>query len=250
MNSKKGVVIVTTSFYQSEEKLRFNLACKTVIVAKKNGYKIVVVDGSSNPEISKKLKELGAIVFNQVFPGMGPSRRQVFFWGAEIAKMWGANALFWIEPEKFGMIDFIPQIYQAILKGAEIAIPFRTPKSWNSYPEFQVNFEKRQNRTVSQVNKREDMDCAFGPVMYALKAVHYVIDSNPKLWGVEDEYIVQFMPTYANKRGASIASVPVDFIYPPEQREAEENAREKMEAKRRRQLTTVAAAHKKVASIR
>jgi hypothetical protein len=248
-NKAKGVVIVTTTSYVNVDELRFKLACRMLVEARSAGYSVVIVDDSSSHDVRSKFAELGAHIFPQLVKGMGPSRRQAFFHAAEVAKDQGAAAVFWIEPERLGMIQFAPVLLKIIYAGADIVVPQRTEFSWATYPAFQMESEKRGNAVVAEVAGRNDLDLFFGSCMYSLDAVKYVIAADPKKWGVADTYVPQYAPLYALRDGAAIASVPVDFQYPPEQTAAEGEQNEEMVAKRRSQLETVSAAMRRIGTM-
>lgn len=153
MNIKQNftdeVFIVTTTFYKNQNELRYRLALNTVKEACSKGYQFLIVDGLPLPEVKKKFESLGAIVYPELEKGMGSARRRIFLLAKERSQSTGAKVILWIEPEKTDFIRFIPQIIKPILEGADIVVPFRTKKSWDSYPSFQVQTEQKGNREIA-----------------------------------------------------------------------------------------------------
>ena len=62
----KNTVVVTTTFYKDVNQLRFQLACQMITKARIAGYPVIVVDGSPNPAIANRFRELGAVVYPEI----------------------------------------------------------------------------------------------------------------------------------------------------------------------------------------
>ncbi|MEY2664696.1 MAG: hypothetical protein RIT04_504 [Candidatus Parcubacteria bacterium] len=252
----KDVVLLTATFYSNKELLRYKIALETIKNAVAAGYKIIVLDDSPDElNIPNDFKCLGAIVYKQTEKGFGNSRREIFLLSKKECDENGYKAVVWLEPEKDDIVRLIPQIVEPIIKGqADISIPFRTETSWRSYPAFQIQSEQAGNKELAELIHRSDLDCYFGPIAYSKDAIKYVTTMKPIDIGegkIVDNYIPQYAPSLALRYGARIVSVPVDFIYNTKQKNEEDVVmKDEFVEKRKRQLSEVSAAHKKLATIK
>jgi len=228
-----NVTVLTTTFYKSLNETRFHLACQMIGNAVGTGCDVLVVDGSPDPAIGQALAKIGATVHGQTAKGMGGSRRELFKIGSE-----RGGLFLWLEPEKVGVIHLVPKIVEPLECGqADIVIPFRTQKSWESYPSFQVESEQKANAVYLEVIGKA-LDPMFGPVAFNSKVAEYFALCNPaEQFEATDGYVQHFAPLTAMKQGHTVASVPVDFYYPLMQRiEEESGLKEEMVKKRQWQL--------------
>lgn len=234
--AKTKVVIVTTTSYDSQEELRFHLACQMVGNAIGSDYQVVVVDGSPNPKIAEALRRIGANVWDQEGPTMGASRREAF----SIAKGFKPDIVVWTEPEKNDLIRHIGQLISPINAGlSHIVLMQRTLRSWHSYPEFQQQSEAECNEIFfKQTDKR--LDIMSGPIALCRDALDIFANCKPDLFGGFDSYIQHVAVLEAMNAGFQVSETPIDFRYPLIQR-LEDEASPDMPAKRRRQLTECAA---------
>ena len=205
--------------------------------------------------MAEALNAIGASVHAQTEKGMGGSRRQVFSLGYQRSREAGYKGVLWLEPEKDDLIRFVPRIIEPILRDeADISIPFRTKISWRSYPVFQVQSEKKGNEAIAQLTKRTGFEHFFGPVAYSAAATRYVIAMKPIEIGdglIIDSYIPQYAPILAFRDGAVGSSVPIDFMYNPEQKYEEEVLiQDVMMMKRERQLWEMLQVCKKLAAMK
>lgn len=217
------VFVLSTTFYNERTEIRCELALETMSLAREKGYQVLIVDGSPNPGIGKPFQAIGAKVFRQKEPGMGPSRRQVF--SIPLVPTNSRDIFFWTELEKTDVIRFIPKIIEPIIRDdCDISIPVRTEKSWQTYPEFQWGSEHIANRVYQEITGLKT-DPMFGPVGMNFGALRYFASCEPKKLGVADNYIQHVAPLVALSRGFRILSpgVEVDFEYPARQREEEED---------------------------
>lgn len=240
------VVVVTTTFYGSTAEPRFGLTCKTIELARQAGRVVVVVDGSPDPSIADTFRALGALVFPQEKPGMGASRRQAFGCAIQHLRDIGEpkGVVFWTEPEKHDIIRFIPEIVEPLESGALVVIPNRSQASWKTYPEFQVVSEQAANAAYARHTGREGYDPMFGPVAFLVtpEIENLLLNFDPEKHGVPDTYVQHYIPLFLT--GETVASVEVDFVYPPDQREQEESAdNEEIRKKRAWQLETLVKAY-------
>jgi len=235
-------VIATTTFYKDTDDIRFKLACQTIKKAQKSEYPIVIVDGSLNPSIAKKFSELSAIVFPETIKGMGPSRRLSFFYALHhllFTMSRGDGIILWIEPEKDDVVRLIPEIiFQIECKQADISIMKRSEKSWQTYPRFQQDSEKKANAAYEKATGRIGHDPMSGPVAFLASVLQKYLFFNPSQYGIADTYIQHYIPLFVPVD--LVASVEVDFMYPPAQKAAEETAdNEEIRKKRNWQLSSL-----------
>lgn len=220
----KNVMIVTTTSYKSVEQKRFGFAKKLLENALKAGYRIAVIDSSPDKRVKKFIESLGlpAQVSTQQGSTMGASRREVFLDAASQSQRF-VKATLWTEAEKYDIINWIPRIVEPILSSkAEIVIPKRSRKSWETFPKYQFASESIANRVYKEATGF-DADPTFGPVAFSRKMDELFCECNPyNKWRVEDNYIQHFAPLEALAKGIKVESVEVDFEYPPEQKAEEE----------------------------
>lgn len=248
----KNVILVTTTFYKKENEVRYRLAIDMMMKAKAAGYPVVVVDGSPVIFTRDRFQSVGAFVYSQSLVGMGASRRQAFFMANEKAKELGISIVLWLEPEKVGIVDLVDQIIEPIANAnADIVLPFRSEKSWATYPAAQRQSEEKINAFYNE-KVADDMlmgsgdsqfDPAFGPIAFHRTLARYFIECDGRNMTppIADNYITQYAPLLAVlEENARVATVEVDFEYPPEQKvEEETQLAEEMVIKRRRQLDEI-----------
>ena len=165
------IAIVTTTLYELENlNFRKGFAEKTIKESINEGFKIIIADGNSSDSIKQEFKDLGAEIIRQE-KGLGNGRRQVIRKAYEE----GYEAIAWIEPEKYSLVQEIRKTAMPILKGeADLVIPQR--KSLLSYPDFQQHAENFGNcfwRTLTGVPSIFCLILAmtpFSPVSSAIRA--------------------------------------------------------------------------------
>lgn len=247
----KGI-IVTTTFYKSVEELRFRLACDMVRVAIAHGHKVVIVDNSPIPEVAESLRKLNSEVFPQLHKGIGAGRREAFFHASEVARREKIDYIIWTEPEKIDFVRSIEYLISALVENkdtmgnrmADIVIPRRSEKSWETWPSFQVESEKAANQVYNRVFDVNGFDPMFGPVAFHVEVACYFILSVGNSVR-PDTYIQHYAPIEARHDGKKVLSVEIDITYPPEQRTEEEGvAKEEMLEKRKWQLKTLTEAYR------
>lgn len=248
MRNRKTMVL-TATMYQTPEEIRFHLACQFIGNAVAAGYKVMVVDNSPNPTIGESFEKIGARVFPQpsTTPGMGEQRRLLF----HLAGTSSTTPFFlWSEPEKPDLIRSIPEIIAPLRDDkADIVIPGRTEESLQTYPEFQIESERRMNAIYAEATGKP-FDPAFGPVALHGKVLHYFAKCNPtKRYGILDGYIQHVAPLEAMADGHRVASVAVDCFYPIQQRKEEEGKLSlDMRRKRQYQFEVLTGAYRVVAN--
>lgn len=225
--------ILTTTFYRTPRETRFHLASQMIGNAIAAGYGAVIVDGSPVPDTSGAFLRLGASVFPQTTPGMGPSRRELFSWAGETLRslhagvaefpVSDADIFVWTE-EKPDLIRSIPQIVAPIERGeADAVVPTRMLESFQgSYPKFQFESEQRANAVFREATGRE-LDIMFGPIAFRRELLPIFANCNPaERYGLTDTYIQHVALMEAMALGYRVASVSINFFYPPVQKAEEE----------------------------
>ncbi|MBI4224884.1 MAG: hypothetical protein HY617_00990 [Candidatus Sungbacteria bacterium] len=227
MKTQNQVVLVTTTFYRSLDETRFSLALEMTMRAQLHGYPLIIVDGSPVSMIAEELTAYGAIVYRQQTKGIGPSRREAYFYALEYCKTHSdCRVVQWLEPEKHGMLRFIKVITAPIISGeADVVIATRSAASRETYPVFQQETEAYANKVYMEATGLNVPDVMVGPVAFSIQAVgKYLVLMNPADYGVEDTYIQGYAPILAHRDGLRvIASPELDFQYPPMQRVEEES---------------------------
>lgn len=241
-------IITTTTFYSDiagKDKVRFDLACELVELARENGHILVVVDGSPVPDVAQKLKKAGAHVFPQSEKGMGASRRQVWIESNKLVTP-DVAAIVWTE-EKPDIIRSVKKMIDHMYKrNSQAVIPSRSMGSWNTYPVFQQESEQIANYVYNELFPNIDglLDPMFGPVCFCPSEMTYFTDFKPAAWGLSDTYLQHYIPPFMRSKGRKVTSLEVDFVYPPQQRAEEENERNaEMVEKRLWQLKQLIAAY-------
>ena len=254
MNVDNRVVLITGTFYKSLDTLRCQLFLRTLEAVKTAGYHMVVVDASPSEvraEFEKRTVGSNVHIYQEQVRGMGPSRRQATFLASELAIVIGAKVLMWLEAEKADMIRFVPELVDVFFSPVDVCqydvvVPYRTGTSWASYPSFQMDEELKQNQKSIEYTG-VDLDVSFGPMLAKVEVARRMIlveTARFKEWGIADTYIWQWFVTLAFRLGYLIGSVPVDFIYPPEQKAEEDRPdNDEMREKRAKQLETALKAH-------
>lgn len=222
------IVLVTTTFSQSKNDLRAQLALKTIGEAKKAGYAIIVVDGSPDDGFKKELSDAGAVVIPEKEKGMGKSRRQCIQAGIDA----GANTLAWLEPEKYPMVSLFKPLFEMLETDVpHIIIPRR--KDLDGYPPYQHFSELRLNHALGNITGRPDWDLPIGPRVFNKSAAKYFLDYKGERG---DQWESIFIPVFrAYRDGVRVDSCLVDYIHPPEQTAAEledENMNHKRDVQR------------------
>lgn len=248
----KSIAIATSTFYPKwypdeikdydrVDKIRGDLAIRLLDQAKKNEYRMVVVDGGSSQEFIEELKKIGIAATPELEKGMSPARQQAF---KEAGGIEGVRVICWTEPEKVSIIqDCLPQGVAPILRGeADIVIPKRDEAVLKTYPDPRVAFERRGNKVFNDILRKhnllsteEDLDVFFGPRFfrndpeivnlflgkYEFEKRDLKLDQivDPKLWPN-----ALFLPIVAAlHQGFRVVSVNVPYRHPIEQTNVEKD---------------------------
>lgn len=264
----RSIAVVTTTFYPKwypgvleekdiVDKIRGDLALEMINVAQKKGFQIVVIDGASNQEYKEELIKLGVIPSPETEKGMSGSRQQGF---REASQLKGVKVICWAEPEKVSIVrDCLPQAIVPILNGeADIVIPHRGKNAFDTYPDYQVEFEQKANRIWNAILRKykilppttPDLDVWFGPRFFRndpnlleifLKKYEFNKDDlskegfnyhniiRPELW----PNAIFFPVVGALNKGYKVISVDMPYIHPLKQTSIEQDS---VEFRRKREI--------------
>ena len=192
------VIIATTTFYKSTDELRFKLACELITKAVAVKYPIIIVDGSPDSSVRKEFNKRGALVFPQIAQGMAGSRRELF----------DCVRVVYCKNFYRGKVDFV--------------IIGRIEKSMKSHPEFQVKSETLANTVYRNFFSVPNAAPMVGPVAFSSSVILYFSTCNRTKYGLRTGYIQHIAPLEATAHEHKVVCIPVDFMYPKEQKEEEE----------------------------
>lgn len=216
------VSIMMASRYDTSkpsDKVRADLARRTVEAARNFGYEVIIVDGGSSNELLNSFENSGAIL--KVEPckhgettNWGLRRRMAL----SCAYSRERPIIVWTEPEKLPLIEHLPKIVQPLLDDeADISIPGRM--SLDSYPIMQQDIEKFANAYWAKLTNLE-IDMWFGARAWKREVSSYLLNYRGE-YG--DRWEVTFVPFLrAWFKGKKITEVKIDYTHPKEQTAIEE----------------------------
>lgn len=210
------VYVATTTYSNGIGELRTQLALRTIkdLVAL-TGHPPIVVDASPDLASVAAFEEAGAyIVLQNPNTRMGQSRRQAVRYAMDD----GAKIVIWMEPEKYPMVPFLPNLVAPILSDEfDIIIPRR--RTLRSYPEHQMLRELQGNHEAGSMTGRPDLDLWVGVRVMNIKAAGLFLNYDGECG---DRWESIFIPVVmALREGLRVGSVDVDYVHPPEQTKAE-----------------------------
>ncbi len=242
------VAIITMAYYpdprKEMEKVRFECALETLYNAKHLGYTIFVSDGGSPSDVRSELRKYATEVFEDTGKSIVERRQSL----AGIANSRSNEVIVWQEIEKVnlphhldGIVDFISD--EAHNGRSQLVVIGRSAEVLGSYPAFQIEFEKENNRGFLHATGK-DFDVVCGA-----RAWHKPLTS---------KYFLQTMPAYAGswgdtyipiidaiKSGEHVTGINVPLIYPRLQKEMEEKYAGQFIEKRRKQTEELVALYHK-----
>lgn len=251
-NPGKVILAMATSYpawYPGEQrsvsdtqKIRGDLALRTIAASVSSNLRIILSDKDSAPEFLAALDGFPIKVLQREGFDKASGIRQVI---GEAAKD-GGQVIVRTEPEKTSLIDSIPAIALPISRGeADIVTPKRDPKYFmRTYPGYMHDSEVKANAEFNATlrkhgllkNGDEDIDMFFGPTVsssnpdvVALFEKRYVIKEGVSMTeGIRkhvdpDAYSnsYTFPVVEALFRGLRVKSVEIPFEYPSLQRDNE-----------------------------
>lgn len=228
------VRVVTTTLAEIDDP-RVGFAVRTIkAVRELTGQQLIIVDGSK-PLTKGVFESAGAEVHDQV-PGstMGASRRQAIQLGLDA----GAQVIVWLEPEKYPMVPFLPQLVAPVLSDDfHLVIPRR--RSLQSYPAYQMAKELEGNWQAASMTGRPDLDLWSGPRIMNRRVAEIFTAYKGQY---RDRWESIFVPAvWALLMDFRVGSVEVDYVHPFEQAMQEDGSPE-FNRKRDVQLEDILAA--------
>lgn len=185
----------------------------TLGLGTKLGFDIpVYLADTSPPDIRNWIAQLATLV---ACPDSSYTSKKIASLQAAVES--GAQAIFTTEMEKDGLVPDLQRICQPILDGsADLVIPERTEVSWASYPrEFEIErFALEQIRQFTG----HSFDTMLGAFAIHRDLASHFLNCQEEMWTWLHVPRFQFI----RDRPDRVAGVPVDFLYPAEQKAAEE----------------------------
>ena len=235
INPQKITIVTTTlypNWYPGEiagsvraEKVRGDLAINMLKEAKIRRYQIVVVDGGSSEFFLKEVSSLGISIYPQKEKSMSGSRRQAIRTASQLI---GTEIICWVEPEKVSIIDgcLSKALLPIMNNEVDYIILARDEKSFKTYPDYQVKYERRANRLFTGILKEKriipqslaNLDVWFGPRIFKNKKEiidlylsQYLLnkekDHDPELW-----FNTQILPVIkAFQKGIRVRQITVPY---------------------------------------
>jgi len=248
-----SVAIAMTTYYpkwyrgklrsiKHTDKIRGDLALKSIQRAAKLDYQVVVADGKSSRSFRKALSLIpcSKLIMRRPVKSSAAKRKAIRI----TAKLPNVKVIVLTEPEKVSLIkDFIPKIVEPILTdNVDIVVPKRNLQLFKStYPGYQYESEIEANNLYNEnlksnnlMGDKEEFDWFFGPKAFRndpkiislfMKRYSIAYDnfSLPKDYFDPENYsnILFFPIIQALKKGLKVKSVEVPFNYPVLQKENE-----------------------------
>ena len=223
--------IATCSHYGKPDDFRLGLALETIGLAKAAGIPFITTDSSSE-DVQEILRAAGAVVIPGEGLTYGEKRRLALKYVLDddmIAVI--------MEPEKSTLVPFLDDLVWAVVCGADMVIPWR--RSMDSYPSYQKILEPYCNWQAHGLMGGDTMYDLWNGirVVRAGLAAQAILDYRGE-YGT-DFWDSMYVPVVqALHAGAKIASVPIDYVHPASQKEAEEGGAA-MDKKRDAQRDTI-----------
>lgn len=249
-NIKNYISLATATFYPSwpfdkSDKVRGDLAIKTLKEIEKMNLSLYISDGGSSESFISKISSLGHHIYRQEKPGLSAGRRQALT-QASLKK--GSLAIVLFEPEKVSFIkNNLVKLIQPILETqTDIVIPKREEKAFLSYPDYQTSSEKLLNSLMTSMimnamkkngkpipQKMNEIDFLFGPKIISNKprVLGLFMDkynsknpSDEKKFSCEIWANALFFPLIvALYKGFRVISLPISYSHPKSQTSFESN---------------------------
>ncbi len=245
IDSQKVTIVTTTlypNWYPGEisgsvcaEKVRGDLAINMLKEAKIGKYQIVVVDGGSSEFFLKEVSSLEISIYPQKEKSMSGSRRQAISIASQLID---TQIICWVEPEKVSVINgCLPKALLPIMNNeVDYIILARDEKSFKTYPDYQVKYEKRANRLFTGILKEKKiipqdlaiLDVWFGPRIFRNKKEIIDLylsqylkykekDHDPELW-----FNTQILPVIkAFQKGIRVKQMTVPYRHSQTQTKVE-----------------------------
>jgi hypothetical protein len=205
------IVVSGITMYPDVNDQRFRSCARFLERARDADIQVYLVDASSNPLVTDRLRNLATRV--EYIYGIEYHAKKASALAMAIQS--GAEAVVITELEKDGLVPDLRRICQPILDGtADLVIPKRTSRSWLSYPKEMRETEAR----IITSRITASWDTLLGAFAISQNVTEHFIDCQELMWAWLHKprfEIIRQLPDRTTE-------VEVDFIYPPEQKMAEE----------------------------
>src|SRR3990167_5815098 len=243
------------------DKVRGDLALKTIEEALKLGCSVILADYGSSKPFKKELSSIQNLIVTHRRSSKRSKGRRLAIKTA--VKIPGIEAVVLTEAEKVSLItDCLNQVVAPIIQGkADIIIPKRNENLFKeTYPFYMYEAEIEGNETFNEelkshklISPDQSFDMFFGPRVFAnnkkitslfLKEYTFKVDhmAFPKWYfDAEDLSNTNFFPAVsALRKGYKVVSVEVPFKYPHSQKLNEEGKnKHRFEEKRKMQRISI-----------
>ena len=206
------IVISGITSYSDVNDQRFQSCLRFLEGAEALGIPVYLADSSPHPiQEQLRARTLGGLV-----DGSG-SYTEKKIRSLRVAAEVGAEAIVITEMEKEGLLPYLEAICTPIHRGrADLVIPERTEASWASYPkEFEI--ERFALAQIEQFTGRY-LDTMLGAFVIRRSEAYRFLACQEEMWAWL--HVPRFQ--MIREKPERVVGLPIDFLYPPEQREAEE----------------------------
>lgn len=179
---------------------------------------VVVYDAGINSDTLRILKSSGAHIYEQEQRGFGNAFRESVGHALELGKY-----VAYSEPEKYSYVSEIHKTTEPLeAELFDAVVPQR--KTLDGYPTIQQATESMGNSFFLKLTG-VPLDVYFGPKNFNKKAARVFLDyGDANFEGKVDTWDAHIVPVFDMLgAGMKVGSVPVNYLHPKEQLEAEEN---------------------------
>lgn len=213
----RNVAIATSTYYKFDnesDRVRSEIAKRTVRTAIDLGYEVAIVDAGSPCELLKEFEGYGARLSLSSDGTMGSDRRKAIKNASDI----GRRIVAWTEPEKE---YYIPELWKTALpiieEKAEMVVPDRRPL--DSYPIGQQHAENLGNLVWKDVTGL-DLDVLCGPRTWVRELSTYFIEYKGMYGDKWDSIFIPVMDAVLD--GRKVIGVKINYIHPSDQTQNED----------------------------
>jgi hypothetical protein len=205
--------IILPTLYKKKS-IRFELCMKTIKKIKESSdYFIIIADNSIDEIYNILLNEENnkLIVIKQYDRDLkfGAIRRAIRY----INMISNTNDIICFqEPEKVGMVKYYKYIINMMnINNHNVCMPYRTEKSFTTYPKEQIYLEKFINLYIKKLYGYNH-DWTFGPIFFTKNVSKYWLKEYDNLWNGQIGPIFDCI-----KDNISILKLYIDYIHDPKQ---------------------------------
>lgn len=222
--STTPLIVVAPTFYTTTEETRYRLGIEACQNAAKYHIRVILVDGSPQPEIRNGLEEAGR-GYVQVLPQTAKGRKGAALREAiqHAHQQSGERSMIaFQELEKVDMFrHWLPMIKFMTETNADVIVPKRSHETFRStYPIEQYHCESFANSYLNSLSASIGMtpiDWTIGPVAFKYNQAEYWINFDGELWDAQLVPLVK-----AHLSGAKVEIFEIDYLHPKTMKEEEE----------------------------